>query len=194
MKKLLKILKNLVYPVTLLTLISLYAIYVTIQSLIIAYTNDHTAAIYAAVVIPITLIILMFYVLDRVLIKKMAYYKIMLAEIAIALVIFLGYKFQTRTIDVNIQTDQIEVNFQNNPNEFLIVFDTNINSISKFEKKNGFGKQWNVRDSNIIHLDSTLATLKNLRINPPKTWESPNIDHGTIILEGKTVKYIYGSK
>ena len=68
MNKFLKILKSLVYPVTLLTLISLYAIYVSIQSLIIAYTHDHTAAIYAAVVIPITLIILLFYVLDRVLI------------------------------------------------------------------------------------------------------------------------------
>ena len=88
MKKFLKILKNLVYPVTLLTLISIYAIYVTIQSLIIAYTHDHTAAIYPAVVIPITLIILMFYALDRVLIKKIPYFKLIIGEIVIVAIIY----------------------------------------------------------------------------------------------------------
>lgn len=88
MKKLLKILKNLVYPITLLTLISIYAIYVTIQSLIIAYTHDHTAAIYAAVVIPITLVILMFYALDRVLIKKIPYFKLIIGEIVIVAIIY----------------------------------------------------------------------------------------------------------
>lgn len=88
MNKFLKILKSLVYPVTLLTLISLYAIYVSIQSLIIAYTHDHTAAIYAAVVIPITLIILLFYALDRVLIKKIPYFKLVIGEIVIVAIIY----------------------------------------------------------------------------------------------------------
>jgi len=88
MNKFLKILKSLVYPVTLLTLISLYAIYVSIQSLIIAYTHDHTTAIYAAVVIPITLIILLFYALDRVLIKKIPYFKLVIGEIVIVAIIY----------------------------------------------------------------------------------------------------------
>jgi hypothetical protein len=93
MNKFLKTLKSWVYPVTLLTLISIYAIYVTIQSLIIAFTHDHTAAIYAAVVIPITILILLLYVLDRVLIKKIAYFKLLIGEIVIvgifyALIVF----------------------------------------------------------------------------------------------------------
>lgn len=88
MKKLLKILKSWVYPVTLLTLIALYAIYVTIQSLIIAFTNDHTAAIYAAVVIPITIMILLLYVLDRILIKKIDYFKLLIGEIVIVAIVY----------------------------------------------------------------------------------------------------------
>lgn len=88
MNKFMKILKSWVYPVTLLTVISLYAIYVTIQSLIIAYTHDHTAAIYAAVVIPITIGILLLYVLDRILIKKIAYFKLVIGEIVIVVIIY----------------------------------------------------------------------------------------------------------
>lgn len=88
MNKFLKILKSWVYPVTLLTLISIYAIYVTFQSLIIAFTQDHTAAIYAAVVIPITILILLLYVLDRVLIKKIAYFKLLIGEIMIVGIIY----------------------------------------------------------------------------------------------------------
>jgi len=88
MNKFLKILNAWVYPVTLLTLISIYAIYVTIQSLIIAFTHDHTAAIYAAVVIPITILILLLYVLDRVLIKKIAYFKLLIGEIVIVGIIY----------------------------------------------------------------------------------------------------------
>ena len=79
---------NLVYPVTLLTLIALYAIYVTIQSLIIAFTHDHTAAIYAAVVIPITILILLLYVLDRILVKKMNYFYLLIGEIVFAALIY----------------------------------------------------------------------------------------------------------
>ena len=81
-------LKRLVYPVTLLTLIALYAIYVSIQALIIAYTHDHTAAIYAAVVIPITLMILLLYALDRILIKKIAYFKLVIGEIVIVAILY----------------------------------------------------------------------------------------------------------
>ena len=88
MNKFLKILKSWVYPITLLTLISIYAIYVTVQSLIIAFTHDHTAAIYAAVVIPITILILLLYVLDRVLIKKIAYFKLLIGEIVIVGIIY----------------------------------------------------------------------------------------------------------
>lgn len=88
MRKLFKILKSWGYPVTLLTLIALYAIYVTIQSLIIAYTHDHTAAIYAAVVIPITIFILLLYVLDRTLVKKIDYFKLVIGEIVIVAIIY----------------------------------------------------------------------------------------------------------
>ena len=88
MNKLLKLLKSWVYPVTLLTLIALYAIYVSIQALIIAYTHDHTAAIYAAVVIPITLMILLLYALDRILIKKIAYFKLVIGEIVIVAILY----------------------------------------------------------------------------------------------------------
>jgi hypothetical protein len=88
MIKVFKILKSLVYPVTLLTLIAIYAIYVSIQALIISFTHDHTAAIYAAVVIPITLMILLLYVLDRILIKKIPYFKLLIGEFVIVAIIY----------------------------------------------------------------------------------------------------------
>lgn len=88
MNKFLKTLKSWVYPVTLLTVISLYAIYVTIQSLIITFTHEHTAAIYVAVVIPITIGILLLYVLDRILLKKVAYFKLLIGEIVIVGIIY----------------------------------------------------------------------------------------------------------
>lgn len=70
MEKFKKILKSLFFPVTLLTIITFLSLLITIQALYIAFTNDHTAAIYAVITIPITVVLIFLYIIDRVLIRR----------------------------------------------------------------------------------------------------------------------------
>lgn len=84
---------KLVWPITPFTLLTIASIIISIQALIIAFTNDHTAAIYAAVVIPITLFIILLYVIDRLLISKISYLKIIIAEVIISVLMFLYFYY-----------------------------------------------------------------------------------------------------
>ena len=49
MARLIKGLRRLFFPVTLMTLVTVLSIILSIQAIYVAFTNDHTAAIYAAV-------------------------------------------------------------------------------------------------------------------------------------------------
>jgi hypothetical protein len=153
-----KIIKKIFYPFTLLTLISIISVLASVYSLYIAISNDHTAAIYPAIVIPITLITLLFYIIDRFLITKMSYAKLMFSELIIGLFAFFLFCYQFSTIDINFFTDKEYV---------LVHFDAKDNSISKFHDKGLFGKELNIHNSNIIHLNSAWALQNNLRINVP---------------------------
>lgn len=189
MNKLIKIIKNLFYPVTLLTVIVLFCIILTIQALIIALTNDHTAAIYIAVLAPITLLVTLIYLVDRWLVKKVKYYQLMLGEIIIAL--FIAYAY----LNPNSETHSVtEINFYTNQDFILIIFDANENSISKFTPKGTFGKKLDIYHTNIIHLDSTISLRKDLRINTPKQWQRFTTDKGKINLDGNEIEYIYSSE
>ncbi len=130
-----KAFKNLVFPVTLLTVITFLSLLIAIQALYIAFTNDHTAAIYAAITIPITVFLIFLYLIDRILVRKVSYYKVMLGEIVFGILIFLLFSYQNSYTDMNFHTDEDYI---------LVIFDSKENSLEKFNKKGLFGKELNV--------------------------------------------------
>lgn len=180
-----KVLKNLVFPVTLLTVITLLSLFVTIQALYISFTNDHTAAIYAAIAIPVTLILIFLYIIDRVLIRKVSYYKLMLGEIAVGIFIFLLFSYQNSPTDINFYTNQDYI---------LVIFDSKENSPIKFSKKGLFGKELNVYNTNKIHLDRAMSLKKDLRINEPNDWNGSYYKRGKYYFKGDSIEYIYSMK
>lgn len=180
-----KILKQLVYPITFLTLVTLFSIIVTIDAVYIAFTNDPTAAIYAAITIPITLFIICLYVIDRVLVKRIPYHKLMIGEIVVGIFAYVLFSYQNSYTEINFYTDQDYI---------IVLFDSKENSISKFNKKGMFGKELNVYDTNIIHLDSTMSLLKDLKINNPKEWEGSSSYKGILHTNGDSIDYFYSSK
>ncbi|MFO8146262.1 MAG: hypothetical protein R6U03_02615 [Gillisia sp.] len=188
MEKFKKILKNLVFPVTLLTIITFFSLLITILALYIAFTNDHTAAIYAAISIPITVILMFLYIIDRMLIKKVSYYKVILGEIAFGILIFLFFSYQDSYIDINFHTDQDYI---------LVIFDSKENSLEKFNKKGLFGKELNVYDTNTLHLNrsmswkNSMSLKRELRINEPKEWLGSFYTRGNYYFEGDSIEYIY---
>lgn len=185
MNKVKKILKNLGYPVTLLTVIIIICLFVTIQALYIAYTNDHTSAIYTAILIPITIFFLFLYIIDRFLVKRMSYIILVIGEIVIGTFLYLLFSYQNSYTTINFNTDKDYI---------LVIFDANENSISKFNKKGIFGKELNLNNINIIHLDSSMFLRKDLRINPPKDWKTGYYPIIKEDLKGDSIKYFYYSK
>lgn len=180
-----KALKNLVFPVTLLTVITFLSILTTIQALYISFTNDHTAAIYAAIAIPVTLILIFLYIIDRVLIRKVSYYKLMLGEIAIGIFIFLLFSYQNSPTDINFYTNQDYI---------LVIFDSKESSPEEFSKKGLFGKELNVYNTNKIHLDRAMSLKKGLRINEPNDWNGSYYKRGKYYFKGDSIEYIYSMK
>ena len=180
-----KTLKNLVFPITLLSIITFSGIIISIYALYIAFTNDHTAAIYAAITVPITVFLIFLYIIDRLLIKKVPYYKLMIGEITIGIFVFFIFSYQDTYTAINFYTNQDYI---------LVIFDSKENSLSKFNKKGLFGKELNVYNTNIIHLDSTLSSKKDLRIIEPKEWKGSYYTRGKYYLEGDSIVYIYSFK
>ncbi len=181
-----KSLKSLVFPVTLLTIITVISIIVSINALFIAFTNDSPSAIYAAVAIPVTLIIIFLYIMERIIIKKVRYSRLITAEIIIGLFVFFIVSFQGSTTDIN---------FHTNKDYFLVIFDARENSISRFSRKGIFGRELNIYDRNIIHLDSTMSLRKDIRINGPDSWaRSFTSTRGIFEERGRSIEYIFTTR
>lgn len=185
MEKFRKILKNLFFPVTLLTIITFLSLLITIQALYIAFINEPDYAIYAAISIPITVFLIFLYIIDRMLVRKVSYYKVMLGEIAFGILIFLLFSYQDSFTDINFYTDQDYI---------LVIFDSKENSLEKFNKKGLFGKELNVYDTNTLHLDTSMAWRKDLRIFEPKEWLGSSYTRGKYYFEGDSIEYIYSMK
>ncbi|WP_431161622.1 hypothetical protein [Flagellimonas beolgyonensis] len=177
-----KLLKKLILPVTLLTVITLLSIIITIYFLYVAFTHAPESAIYAAVSIPITIVLGLLYTLDRYLVKKVAYYKLNMGELIIGLLIFLYFAYQDSYMTINFHTDQDYI---------LVLFDSKENSISRFEKKGLFSKELNLFHSNIEHLDRSLGLRKDLRIIPPMEWQGVAYQEGYYTSKKDSIKYIY---
>ncbi|MFC2110703.1 hypothetical protein ACFLSU_09060, partial [Bacteroidota bacterium] len=174
-----KALKDFVFPITLLTIITFIGIIVSFHALYIAFTTD---PIYAVIVIPITIFLIFFYIIDRFLVKKVSYYKLIIGEIIIGIVIYVIFSYQDSYTDINFHTNQDYV---------LVIFNSEENSISKFNRKGLFGKELDVYNTNKIHLDITMSLRKNLRINEPKEWKGTYYKRGKYEIEGDSIEYIY---
>lgn len=185
MVKFIRILKSIIFPVTLFTLVTTISVIIAINAIYIMYTNDGESAIYAAVMIPITLLSICLYIIDRLLIKKISYIKLMLGEAVFIALAFLIFLYKNSTIDVNFYTNEDYV---------LVLFDSKENSLSKFTKKRIFGKELNVYNTNIIHLNSDMSLRKDLKINSPKQWERFTQNRSVYDKEGDTIKYIFSTR
>lgn len=197
MGKFKKILKNLVFPITLLTVITLLSLIISIYALYIAFSNDHTAAIYAAISIPITGGLIFFYLIDRWLIKRVSYLKLMLGEITIGILIFLMFLYQDSYTDVSFHTDNdsyTDINFHTDQDYILVIFNSEENSLPKFNRKGLFGKELNVYNTNKIHLDRSMSLQKDLRIKEPKEWMGSYVTQGKYYFEGDSIDYFYSFK
>jgi hypothetical protein len=115
----------------------------------------------------------------------------MIGELVIGITLFLIFSYQDRT---SVNTGSTTINFYTDQDFILIIFDSNENSFSKFNKKERNGKELNVYNTNIIHLDSSVLFEKGFRINYPKHWGRFSESRSTTLIEGDSIGYIYSSK
>ncbi|GAA4269950.1 hypothetical protein [Hyunsoonleella aestuarii] len=182
MVKIIRILKSIFFPMTLLTIITTIGIIIAINALYIRYINGSDSAIYTAVTIPIVLFLIALYVVDRFLIKKVSYFKLMIGETVFITLCYFLFLYQNRTIDVNFYTNQDYV---------LVLFDSEDDSLIKFNKKRVFGQEMNVYDTNIIHLNRKMFLRKDLRVNIPKQWKRFSQNRSIHKNEGDSIQYIF---
>ena len=161
MVKLRSILKRVFFPVTLLTFLVVGSVLVAVNALYIWISQGGESAIYPAVTIPIMIFFICLYLVDRWLINKITYIKIMIGEGLILVGVLFFLLLQNKSTDINFETDKDFI---------LVLFDGKSESDSNFENKWILGKELNVNNENIIHLNPTLLNQKNLMINAPKDW------------------------
>ncbi len=167
------------FPVTPLVVIATLSILYTIYILIIVFYSEPEAALIGAIVAAITFHILVFYIIDRILVRRISYKVIAIAELVLGLLIAFSFYYNESTIDINITT---------NKDYIVVLFDSDENALTGFNRNGVFGKEISVY-SHIIHLDSNLYNNEALRINTPE-WAVFSQENGTIRLNEKPVKYI----
>lgn len=174
-----KTLKKLIFPITPLVVIAALSILYTIYVLIIVFNSEPEAALIDAVVGAITLSILVFYIIDRILVRMISYKVIVIGELVLGILIAVSITHNESTIDINITT---------NKDYIVVLFDSDENALTDFKINGVFGKEISVYN-HIIHLDSNLYNNEALRINTPE-WAGFIQEDGTIRLNEKPVKYI----
>lgn len=174
-----KALKRLIFPITPLVVIAALSILYTVYILIIVFNSEPEAALIGAVVAAITLTILIFYIIDRILVKIISYKVIAIGELILGIFIATTINFNESTIDINVTTDKPYI---------LVLFDSDEDALTNFKKNGNFGKEISV-SNHIIHLDSNLYKNEALRIKTPE-WPGFIQEQGIIQLHNKPIKYI----
>ncbi|GET22145.1 hypothetical protein [Prolixibacter denitrificans] len=177
-------LKRLVWPITPMTLITVVALVITAWAWIIYFIDKPSEALVVAVTTALTVFTLTLYVVDRSLIRILSYRKLTLGEIVVGIVAFLFISFQNRTLDINFHTDK---------NFIVVLFDSKEKSLSDFQRSGIFSKELDVYNTHVVHLDSSLASIPNLRINEPAQWNAFSQQEGRIVIDGQSVQYILSS-
>ena len=177
-------LKSLVWPVTPLTLLTVTAIVITAWEWIIYFTDKPSEALVVAITTALTVVTLTLYVIDRLFVRVLSYRKLVLGEIVVGIVAFLFISFQNRTLDINFHTDK----------DFIVVlFDSNEKSLSDFHRRGIFSKELKVYNAHIVHLDSSFASINNLRIREPAQWNAFSQHRGRLEIDGHSIRYILSS-
>lgn len=178
----LKTLKSWLYPVTPLTVVTPFSIVIAIYAIYLGFTRESPAIIYPIIVVPITALTVGLYVLDRILIKKLfSYYLLIIAELVLLAGGYLQINYANSTTDIHITTDEDYI---------FVLYDAHENSMDRFKKKGFFSKELLI-NGNIVHLDSSLRYRDDIRIFPPDSWMGGYEDRGNYFYKGDSIPYIY---
>jgi len=154
----------------------LYIVYLGIAT----FKLHHPAiSLVFAIVLAITFILFIFYIIDRLIVKRVNYWVLCVVESVFILLFGVYFFFPENTIDINVAT---------NKDYILVIFDSEAHLLEDFEPKRIVGKTLTVSE-NIIHVDSSLHHNLNFVIREPEAWNGFNATEGTVQLNGKTVHY-----
>ena len=187
-----KFLRKLVFPVTPLTVLTGLAVVITTIALIRVSSESYSSAMLAAISANLTFGILIFYVLDRMLVQRVAYRYLALGEMIFGVLLFFLVTFENRTTELQVHPNEWPVH----PDQdyMLIVFDSKENTLDDFKRSGLWSQERHIGYQTIIHLDSALATNPRLRIKEPDHWMGYSEEEGRIQLDGHSVKYLFRSR
>lgn len=165
-------------PVIVLAVLSI------IWSLVILVTSPPSAGLIVVLAFGITMGIFFLYVLDRILVRKIAFKTLVSGELFLGILLAFYIYYEQSTIDINIKT---------NEDYIVILFDSKENLLKDFPRKGVFGKELNLNE-HIVHVDSSLYGKENLRINEREEWTGFSQTEGKIKIQGQPVRYILRAK
>lgn len=178
----LKTFKSWFYPVTPLTVVTPVSIVVAIHAIYVGLTLESPAIIYPMIVVPISVFIVVLYVLDRILIKnRISFYVLTITELILIAAVYLLFSYADSTTDIRITTDQDYI---------LVLYDAHENSLDRFKKTGLFSKELLI-NNNIVHLDSSLQSRNDIRIFPPDNWMGISDHRGKYFYKGDSIPYIF---
>ncbi len=178
-----ELIKKIFFPFTLLTALLLISVAYTFIAIYIALAGPAEAAIYAAIAIPISLVLTILYLAERMLLRRFSYVKVLLAEAMLICFLYFVHSYQNRSIQIRFQTRQDAV---------LVLFDTNENSIQTPARKGIFSKELIV-DTNILHLKPSMAKQERLSMIWPESWPRYAVENGFLLKNGDSIQYYFST-
>lgn len=177
-----KLIKTLVFPLTPVVLLFCLTILVTLYTLIITCFINPEFALVSAVIVAISIPVLILYILDRIIVKRIPYNFIIVGEFFLGLVFVLMYFHQNNTNEIKIKTANTYV---------LIIADSKANAIndfSQFDRIGLFKRRLEVSNQT-IYIDSTFYKEKTLKIAYPDDWINYESFHESYKKNGRTINY-----
>jgi len=152
----------------------------------IATSKIHHPAksLFFALTFAITFILLIFYIVDRLIVKHVNPRILVFVESVFLILFGLYYFFPENTIDINVSTSKDYI---------LVLYDSENHLLEDFTSKRLVGKTLKVNE-NIIHVDSTLHHKSNVVIKEPEEWNGFSESEGIIELQGKPIHYTLRAK
>lgn len=180
--KLTNILKRILFPLTPFTLLFIISVCILIYAVVIYVTITPGAAMLTAISGAITVALLVLYVLDRILINRFSYSRIVLAELTFIFLVFLGFAYQNRSTEINLKTDQ----------DYIVVLFDSAPEALKYNntlRRTGLFSNSIETTEQFIHIDSITFDREQLRFRYPEDWV-PQTYMGTVIHQGRMIDYI----
>lgn len=175
----LKILKKLLFPITLLTVLSIICLFVILEAFYLSFSSQNPfSSFYLAIVFPVTMVVWGLYIMDRLLLKKINYKTLVYCELGIAFLLSLVFYYQNSKTIIRFDTQKSYV---------LVLFDADNSSKEVFKRTGIFNKELTIKDTNIVHVKANLQFKKNLKIETPTFWKRTTTDFSTIMYDGKEV-------